>query len=94
MHATYELLALIAVTLVILLATCSAGVDLLEVHGPDGQTYWVNPAEISSLRQPTNTDLHRYFPAGTHCVISTTNSKFIASRETCSEIRDRLAGRH
>lgn len=90
MHATYEFLVLIALTLVILLATCSAGVELLEVHGPDGQTYYVNPAEISSLRAPTNTELQRYFSPGTHCIISTTNRRFIAAREMCSDIRDRL----
>lgn len=65
-------------------------VELIELHGPDGQTVYVNPHEISSLRQPTNADLNRYFPANTRCVVVTGNGKFIASIETCPSIRDRL----
>lgn len=67
-----------------------AEVALLELHGPDGQVVYVNPLEISSLRAPTAVDLHRYFPRGTHCVVSTTNGKFVASVETCAAIRDKL----
>lgn len=66
--------------------------ELVEVHGPDGQVTWVNAAEISSLRQPTSNDLQRYFPKGTRCVISTTNGKFVAAIESCQDIRNRLAG--
>lgn len=92
MHATYTFLAIVACALVILLATCSGDrIDFLEVHGPDGQVAWVNVAEISTLRAPTANDLHRYFPPGTHCVISTTNAKFVAAVEPCSVIRDRLS---
>lgn len=97
MHATWTFLALVAAVAVILLATVSATsppvlvfVELVEVHGPDGQVYYVNAAEVSSLRQPNAADLGRYFPPGTHCIISTTNGKFIAAREPCSAIYDRL----
>lgn len=76
---------------VLLLATISVAVELLELHGPDGQAYYVNAAEVSSLRQPTPTDLGHYFPRGTRCVVSTTNGKFLASVETCASIRDRMA---
>lgn len=66
-------------------------VELLELHGADGQTYYVNPHEISSLRQPTNADLHRYFACNVHCIVVTTNGKFLAAAESCNAIRDRLA---
>lgn len=66
-------------------------VELLELHGPDGQRVWVNTAEISSLRMPTNADLARHFPRNTHCVVVTGNGKFITTVETCAAIRDRLA---
>lgn len=66
--------------------------ELIEVHGPDGQVTWVNANEISSLRAPSSLDLKRYFPPGTHCVISTTNGKFVACIESCQDIRNRLAG--
>lgn len=66
------------------------GIQLLEVHGPDGQLVYINPAEISSLRQPTNADLGRYFPRTVHCIIVTTNGKFVAAVEMCNVLRDRL----
>lgn len=66
------------------------GIQLLAVHGPDGQTIYVNPAEISSLRQPTNADLGRYFPRTVHCIVVTTNGKFVAAVERCDVLRDRL----
>lgn len=65
-------------------------VDLLELHGPDGQVVYVNEQEISSLRAPNSIDLRRFFAAGVHCVVVTTNGKFIGVVETCATIRGRL----
>lgn len=76
--------------LVIVLATCSAALELLELHGPDGQRYYVNPEHISSLRQPTRSDAEHYFPRHVRCVVVTDNGKFIAAVETCDDIRNRL----
>lgn len=64
-------------------------IALLEVHGPDGQTAYINEHEISSLREPTAYDL-RHFAPGTHCVVVMGNAKFIATRETCATLRQRL----
>lgn len=64
--------------------------DLIELHGPDGQTAYVNAHEISTLRAPNSTDLGRSFARGVHCIVSTTNGKFIAATEPCTAIRDRL----
>lgn len=63
-------------------------VDLIEVHGPDGQRAYVNTHEISSLREPADKDLRQHFPPKVHCVVMTTNGKFLAVTETCDQIRN------
>ena len=68
-------------------------IDLLEVHGPDGQTAFINTHEIASLREPTTFDLRRHFPKGSRCIILTTDGKFLAVVETCGELRALLSGR-
>lgn len=65
--------------------------ELLELHGPDGQTAWVAPAQITSLRAPTATDLGRHFARGSRCIVTLTDSKFVAVVEDCPAIRGMLA---
>ena len=67
--------------------------DLLEVHGPDGQTALINIHEIASIRAPNATDLGRHFARGARCIVLTTDGKWLAVTETCSEIRAALSGR-
>lgn len=69
----------------------AALLTLVELHGPNGQRYFINPAEITTIREPINSDL-RHFGSGTHCVIFITNGKFLAVRETCDEVRARVTG--
>lgn len=64
-------------------------IDLIEVHGPGGAPVYFNQEEISSLATPSEADLKR-FAAGARCVVSMTNRKFLATRETCEEIRQKL----
>lgn len=66
------------------------GVDFIEVHGPDGQKAFINPHEITSLREPTNVDLSLHFQRGAHCIVVTTNGKFLATKEHCEEIRNMI----
>jgi hypothetical protein len=66
-----------------------SGVEFIELHGPDGQRAFLNPKAISSLREPVVVDLKR-FTRSVNCVVVTTNGKFIAVVETCTDIRDRL----
>ena len=66
--------------------------EMLEVHGPDGQKAFVSVTEISSLRAPNSFDLRRHFPAKTKCVVVMGNGKFLAVTESCEEIRDMLKG--
>lgn len=61
-------------------------VQMIEVHGADDQVTYFNVKEISSLRAPTGKDMAKYFAPGVHCVIVTTNAKFLAVKETCAEL--------
>lgn len=63
-----------------------AAVTLVELHGANGQRYWVNPKFITTIREPVRAD-HKYFANGAHCIIVTTTGRFIAVRETCDEVR-------
>lgn len=56
------------------------------VHGPSGQTFFVNPRQITSLREPVGSD-RKHFPPGTKCVISETDGKFVPVKERCAEVR-------
>jgi hypothetical protein len=60
---------------------------LIELHGPDGHTIHVNPAEITSLRAPQTPG---GFAKGTRCLITLTNRSFIAVAETCDQVRQKL----
>lgn len=62
-------------------------ITLIELHGPEGQRFYLNPAEISTIREPNKTDLVHHFAAGTRCIIVATNGKFLAVRETCDAVR-------
>lgn len=75
------------------IAVLIAALDLLEVHGPDGQMAFVNVHEIASIRAPTTFDLGRHFAKGSKCVLLTTDGKFLAVVETCAEIRALLSPR-
>lgn len=67
--------------------------DLLEVHGPDGQVAFINAHEIATLREPVTFDLRRHFAKGTRCIVLTTDGKFLSVTETCGEIRAALRER-
>lgn len=63
----------------------TGALNLIEVHGPENQRYFVNTTQITSLRAPIDSDL-KQFSRGTHCIIVTTAGKFLAVRETCEEV--------
>jgi hypothetical protein len=58
---------------------------LLLVHAPDGQAIQVNPGEISSIREPRDTE-GQHWQKGVRCILSMTNGKFIAVVEDCPAI--------
>lgn len=67
-----------------------AALELLELHGPDGQVAWLNEASITSLRAPNARDLRTSFPKGVRCIVVGVNGKFLAVTESCEQIRDML----
>lgn len=70
-----------------------AAIELLEVHGPDGQVAMINTHEIATLREPAAFDLRRHFARGTRCIVLTTDGKFLAVTESCGELRAMLRER-
>ena len=72
---------------VAMLCILPTAVELIELHGPEGQRAYVNTLSISSLREPFDRDLRTYFARGTHCVVVLMSGRFMAVRESCDEIR-------
>ena len=71
-----------------MLRTLLAGfLELVMLHGPDGQRVFVNVAEITTIREPISGDLQQHFPRGAQCVVVMVNGKFVATREDCDEVR-------
>ena len=69
----------------------AAAVELIELHGPEGQRAFVNTLSISSLREPFDRDLRTHFARGTRCVVVLMSGRFMAVRESCDEIRALMA---
>jgi hypothetical protein len=59
-------------------------IRLIFVHGPGGQEIELNVAEISSIRQPRDTEEH--FTGDVQCVIIMSNGKFVGVTETCAQV--------
>ena len=58
---------------------------LILVHVPGGDEIQLNPAEVSSIRDPR--DIPGHFAKDVHCVIVMTNGKFIGAVEDCRTVR-------
>ena len=63
------------------------GVSLVELYGPAGQRTYVNPDEVSTVREPVRRDA---FAPGTRCVVVMHNGNIIASIEACDVVIRRL----
>jgi len=70
-------------------AAAVAALHLILVHAPDGQMIEVNPHEISSIREPRESEGH--FQKNVNCVLWMTNGKFIGVVEECDAILDMIA---
>jgi hypothetical protein len=67
-----------------------AQLALVELHGPTGQAIYLNPHEVTSLREPQT---QGHLAPGTRCLIYMSNRNFIAVREACGEVRQRMEER-
>lgn len=73
----------------LMLAACKAfAMTLVELHGPTGQRLELNPAEVSSLREPI--DIKGHWARGTHCIVVMANGGFIAVTEDCDTVKQKL----
>lgn len=64
--------------------------DLVELHGLDGQLIELNPAAIITVRVPRVRD---HFGPGIRCLVHTTDGKFIAVTESCMDVLRALGRR-
>jgi hypothetical protein len=67
-----------------------AFVALVGLHTPNGHVFEINPAEISSAREPLDLGRGRHWADGTHCVLVMTNGRFNAVAETCAEVESKM----
>lgn len=62
---------------------------LIQLTDPSGShSIYVNPAEVSSARQPL--DIPGRWPKGAHCIVSMTNGRFNAVMENCDVVSKKL----
>jgi hypothetical protein len=59
------------------------------VHGPDGQRVELNVNEISSVREPRDTE-GQHFAKGTNCLVFMTNGKWFGTKEECDVVLDKI----
>jgi hypothetical protein len=70
-----------------------AAIALIELHGPAGQRIFVNPSEVTSIREPHGID-QGHWAKGTRCLVVMADGKFLTVTEACDEVRQKLeAGR-
>jgi hypothetical protein len=65
---------------------------LLHVTGPNGQRIDINPAQVTSVREPRKDGDH--LVKGTKCLIYMANGHFITTVEDCATVRGRLGEEH
>lgn len=63
-----------------------AAVILITLDGPEGQTIYVNPANIVSVRPPQTDLIH----PGIKCTLQTNDGKLINVVDTCEEVLLRI----
>jgi hypothetical protein len=60
---------------------------LVMLTGPGGQIVEINPEEVVSIRSPRSVD---HMPRSVHCIVFTTDSKFIGVEEPCPQVEKKL----
>ena len=64
---------------------------LIELQGVGGQKVYVNPDSVINIREPHGIN-SGHWPAGTRCLVFTSDGKYIATVEPCETIRKKLEG--
>lgn len=65
-------------------------IALVQLTGPTGGRIDINPAEVTSLRDPAAMT-GGHWSQNVHCIAVMSNGRFIALREGCDEVRQKLA---
>jgi hypothetical protein len=68
----------------------AVAIHFILVHAPDKQVIHLAIDEISSIRQPRDTE-GAHFQKDIQCVVVMNNGKFIGTVETCLEIIKKIA---
>lgn len=61
----------------------------VEFTGPDKQKIEINPAEVVAIREPRGQN-ETHFHKEVHCLIFTSDGKFVGVIETCEEVADKF----
>jgi hypothetical protein len=61
-------------------------VVLVVLHSPDGSEIVVSENEVVSMRGTRDDEPSKHFPENVHCMINTSDGKFIAVSETCADV--------
>jgi hypothetical protein len=80
-------MAMAAPVILIAGAAILSSITLVELHGPGGQIIWVNPAEVTDVREPTSAS---HFARGTRCLVYFSNRNFITVTEDCIAVKKKL----
>lgn len=82
-------MVLIGRALLVLPLVVEGGLRMVELHGPQGQTVWVNPTEVVSVRTPQSEN-RKYLVRGARCVVTMTNGNIFAVLDECDEVMHRI----
>jgi len=64
-------------------------VALVELQGPDGQVVYVNPAEVTTVREPRGLNTG-HWGAAIKCLVMLADGKFITVINPCDDVRKKL----
>jgi hypothetical protein len=71
-----------------------SGMMFVELHGPNGARLFVNPHEVTSVRDATKAMIaQHHVAAGSHCALLMSNGNLITVQERCDEVRQKLEGK-
>jgi hypothetical protein len=67
-------------------AILSGSITLIELHAPNNQIIWVNPHEVTDVREPLAA---QHFARGARCIVYLGNH-FLTVTENCVAVRKKL----
>jgi uncharacterized protein YlzI (FlbEa/FlbD family) len=60
---------------------------IIVLHGLAGVEISVNALSITSMRTAPPSNSNKHFTEGVHCMVSTSDGKYVTVTETCDEVR-------